>query len=118
VGYALGRWERQRGAGRPRRDRLRDLAGTVFGLIVVAAFVVTYLQGAARTTCYRDYFTAVSANLAARSADADATGDLQIRLLTANASTYPALRDQYVAALERQKATRAAARIPQPPDCG
>ena len=120
-GYMVGRFERTTQAGKPATRRWGDLGRIALGIVIVALALYTQISVSRTNACYQDYFTQVSANLSARAVDTDSTSDAQVRLLDATLSPdrsddVPAIRD-YIAKLQQQKATRAAAPIPQPPEC-
>lgn len=108
------------------RRRWRDVAGTVFGLVVIAAAVLAYVQDSAVQRCERAWFVQVSQAFAERSA---ATGqsnrDLGVFVDTSIAALSNGedserivaalvdLRDSLAAA----EAVRQSAPIPAPPEC-
>lgn len=111
-------------AGTTRAERLRQLGGLIV-IVLLAGSQVTYYRTTAdardQTECLRPYFIAVSAALASRGPDTDATADAEIALLRRTLEGDPirsrnAILD-HIDALQRQKANRAAQPIPQPPDC-
>lgn len=120
VGYVLGRWHADREhTGRARNSR--DTVGAVLFVVIVGAFLVTFVQGQQQTACYRDYFTQVSESLKERSEATGAQNRELANFAAALASPGPvddegaagSLRD----ASRRLEAARADAPIPQPPDC-
>jgi hypothetical protein len=136
VGFILGRWERHANAGKPIRERWRDIAQTLLGLVIVALVVVTFWQQQSQTECHRAYFAGVSQSLADRTAASagDRASNLEViraqkeLLATQNPGRDPGIAaaalGRYVDALTAQEqallalsdaATRSP--IPQPPDC-
>lgn len=128
IGFALGRLERRTGAGKPRRQRWRELAGTVLAVVAVAAVALTVFQvqsnaetDRARARCDSEFSRAVALSIAERSAANGAAAAEQRALAVASLEGDPERTREaltaFIAALDEQEAARRAAPLPAPPEC-
>jgi hypothetical protein len=129
VGYGVGRYRGQATMGLPRRQRWRDIGGTIMGVIVVVAvgFTVFQVQGESvrqrdQARCLADYSYGVAQTVQKRS---EATGDeitaeiavLRAQLQARSRDDQFAAIERAIAALEELQRARAAAPLPERPVC-
>lgn len=118
VGYVTGRLHGTRAGSNAKS---RDTVGAILFVVIVGAFLTTFLQGQAQNGCYRDYFERVSVALKERSDAAGAQNRELANYAAAAASPGPA-DDEGAAASLRDAAraaevSRAVSPYPLPPDC-
>jgi hypothetical protein len=120
-GYLLGRLERMTASGKTTRQRWLDLGRVLFGVLVVAVVVVSYVQDSRRVDCQSAWFEQATQALRERSEAAGRSANDQRLLLEATLSGDRARARQatedYIAALHRAEQVRQATPIPAPPEC-
>lgn len=129
VGYGVGRYRGQATMGLPRRQRWRDIGGTIMGVIVIVAVGCTVFQVQTEAThqrdqarCLAEYSYGVAQTVQKRS---DATGEeitAEIAVLRAQLEAHSrndqlAAIERAITALEELQRARAAAPLPERPVC-
>lgn len=128
LGYVVGRYRGQATMGLPRRQRWRDIGGTIMGVIVVVAVGFTTFQVQTESThqrdqarCLADYSYRVAQSVTERRA-ANAERDRQLiglvdTILTGDRGTNRAALAGFRDAVAEAERRGAAVPLPEPPRC-